>query len=239
MYNFLCLFIFFMIYSIIGYITEITFCYITSKKFTLSRGFLIGPYLPIYGMGAVIMFLFLKKYQHDPFELFIMTAIVCTVLEYFTSLIMEKIFKLRWWDYSKMPFNINGRVCLSNSALFGIGGLVLMYVVHPFVMSIVYNISNTWIYIIGITLLVIFVADLGVSTYTIIRFKKSVNKVKNEDSTKEVRQYVFKTLQTHSVLFNRLIKSFPNITKLNKIELLEISNMLKNIKINKKYLKGK
>ena len=92
-------FLFFFLYSVIGYIAEIAFVSIKTKKIVFNRGFLIGPYLPIYGFGSLILILFLRRYEEDPVVLFVLGAVFCTTLEYFTSLIMEKIFKLRWWDY--------------------------------------------------------------------------------------------------------------------------------------------
>ena len=125
-------FVLFMLYSFIGYVAEIIAVSIIQKRVVLNRGFLIGPYLPIYGVGCMIMVLFLRRYENDLLALFIMSAFYCSVLEYFTSLIMEKIFKLRWWDYSNNKFNINGRICLKNAVLFGIGGIIVVKVLHPF-----------------------------------------------------------------------------------------------------------
>ena len=100
MYSFWLLVIIFFFYSVVGYIVEVTSCSINNKKVTLSRGYLIGPYIPVFGFGGVIMVYFLSKYQNDILSLFINSMFYCCVLEYFTSLLLEKIFKLRWWDYS-------------------------------------------------------------------------------------------------------------------------------------------
>ena len=78
----------------------------------MNRGFLIGPCCPIYGCGCLLFILILPKYLDDPIVLFILAATICSVLEYITSWIMEKLFNTRWWDYSKRRFNLDGRVCL-------------------------------------------------------------------------------------------------------------------------------
>lgn len=109
----------FFIYGIAGWVMESTMISIKNKKF-VNRGFLIGPICPIYGYGVVFVSLFLKKYQDDIIATFVMSIIICGVLEYFTSYFMEKFFHARWWDYSKKKFNINGRICLENLFLFGI-----------------------------------------------------------------------------------------------------------------------
>ena len=110
---FLYYFLLFIIYSFLGWCIESIYCMIEQRK-VVSRGFLIGPYCPIYGWGALIMIFTLQRYLNDPIVLFVMGALVASVIEYITSLVMEKIFHARWWDYSHMKFNVNGRICLTN-----------------------------------------------------------------------------------------------------------------------------
>ncbi|MDE5587247.1 MAG: putative ABC transporter permease, partial [Bacilli bacterium] len=83
-----------------GWFLECIFCTIDDKKLVYDRGFLLGPYCPIYGCGALYMYFFLDKYQSDPLALFIMAMVGTSILEYVTSFLMEKIFRARWWDYS-------------------------------------------------------------------------------------------------------------------------------------------
>ena len=85
-------FLLFLFYSFLGWVLEMVVCSIADKK-VVNRGFLIGPYCPIYGSGCLLIISLLHKYQDDPFTLFIMAIIVCSLLEYFTSYIMEKLFK--------------------------------------------------------------------------------------------------------------------------------------------------
>ena len=129
-------------YSILGWILEMVVCSIADKK-VVNRGFLVGPYCPIYGCGCLLIIALLHKYQDDPFTLFIMAVIVCSLLEYFTSYVMEKLFKARWWDYSDRKFNINGRICLDNLFLFGILGLLIFYIVNPLFSGFIDKINDT------------------------------------------------------------------------------------------------
>ena len=119
----------FLIYSFIGWIVEVSAFLIQDHKF-VNRGFFIGPVVPIYGTGGILITLLLTKYQSDPVTLFCMAVVVCSILEYFTSYVMEKLFKTRWWDYSNKKFNINGRICLTNLLFFGLMGLVMVYLVN-------------------------------------------------------------------------------------------------------------
>ena len=106
LYEFCRLFILFIVYSFIGYVSELIYCSIQFKKIVLNRGFFIGPYLPIYGVCCIMMTFFLEKYNNDLVALFIMSIVLCSITEFVTSYILEKIYKVRWWDYSKRNFNI-------------------------------------------------------------------------------------------------------------------------------------
>ena len=176
MYKFLYLFLLYFLYCVFGYVVECTYCSIKDKKIVLNRGFLVGPYLPIYGNGAMIILLFLTKYKKDLVALFIMACLISTILEYFASYIMEKVFNARWWDYSKRKYNFNGRVCLSNSILFGFGGILIMYIVNPIFTSILNNINHKIIVLLAIMFLIIYLCDLIISISTIYKLRtNSIN----------------------------------------------------------------
>ena len=128
-------FLLFFTYSVLGWIMEVTKTLIDKKKF-VNRGFLIGPYCPIYGYGVILLTILLKKYQSDIPATFIFSILICGTLEYFTSYFMEKIFHARWWDYSKRKFNINGRICLETLLPFGIMGCLILYIVNPAFLNI-------------------------------------------------------------------------------------------------------
>ena len=99
-------FILFIIYSFIGWLMEVTNCLWEKHRF-INRGFLIGPICPIYGVGSVLLITLLTRYSDNLLRLFLHAIIICSLLEYFTSFIMEKIFHARWWDYSKKKYNLN------------------------------------------------------------------------------------------------------------------------------------
>ena len=122
-------FLWLMIYSIIGWIYESTICSIGQRKL-INRGFLNGPYCPIYGTGAVLVLLVLGRIQ-NPVLLFFAGAVLTCSLEYLTSWLMEKLFHARWWDYSHYRFNIQGRICLLGAIVFGFGGVLIIDVVQP------------------------------------------------------------------------------------------------------------
>lgn len=216
MYQLTCLFLLFIIYSFFGYIIEILACAIESDKLTFSRGFLIGPIIPVFGVGGMLIFFLLYKYINDIVALFIMSMVICTILEYITSFIMEKLFKLRWWDYSNKKFNVNGRICLGNAIGFGIGGVIMLKIVNPILYKIITSIPVNLMYILASIIFVIFIIDIVVSTVTILRLKLNVSALEGKDATFWIKRAVKKDLAKHSILTKRLVKAFPDLSKLNK-----------------------
>ena len=206
---FIKLFLAFIIYAFIGWILEIIYTYIRTKK-VINRGFLIGPYCPIYGMGCILITLLLKKYYDDPIVLAIMSMIICSLLEYITSYAMEKVFKARWWDYRDRKFNINGRICLETLVPFGIGSLVIMYVVNPFIVNLLNIIPEIIIYILFISIFVMFVLDIIISFNAISKIRISSKKIL-EDSTEEITKHVKKYLLNNFKQWKRISKSFPDL----------------------------
>lgn len=168
--SFYQIFLLFIFYSFVGWTCEVLYCSISKKKF-VNRGFLYGPICPIYGCGALIVFSFLMPLADNLVLLFFASMILTTILEYFTSWIMEKLFATKWWDYSNYRFNFHGRVCLLNSVLFGIMGIVAVHFVHPFVLSWLYKIDDFWTKFLALFLLGIFVVDLYFTLHSLVNFK--------------------------------------------------------------------
>ena len=206
---FLNYFLLFIIYSFLGWLIEIIVCSISEKHFT-PRGFLIGPYCPIYGFASIIMITLLNKYFNDPLIVFILSAIIASVLEYFTSYIMEKIFNARWWDYSDRKLNINGRICLENSVLFGMLALILIYIVNPFIIQVIDTIPKLYFIFISSVLLTIFIID-NIVTFNIMFKIRTFTKALKKDYTEEMTKKVRKALLEHSFITRNILKSFPKL----------------------------
>lgn len=188
------LFLLFITYSVLGWIVESTYCSIFEKK-VINRGFLIGPYCPIYGSAAVIIVYFLSIFKDNIPLLFIFSMILSGIVEYITSYVLEKIFKLSLWDYSKNRFNINGRVCLRNLLLFGILAVVVIKVLEPTIEKLYSLLSPTVITIILISSVIIFFTDI---ILTVIAVKDIVSLAKeplNLDGLTEARDKVLENVQ--------------------------------------------
>jgi uncharacterized membrane protein len=204
---------------------------IKSNKF-VDRGFLIGPYCPIYGCGAIIMILYLTKYKNDLLTVFILGIFICSTLEYITSYLMELLFKTRWWDYSNHKFNLNGRICGQNCLLFGIGGIIVIYAIHPIIIKLINIIPKNIFITITIIILIIFITDIVFSLNVINHFKKTLSNIDlKKDSTQEFSKLVKETIYKNNKIFQkRLMNAFPDI---NFNKLINIKKEIKEF-INKK-----
>lgn len=208
MYKICVLVVLFLIYSFLGWIIETTWTLIVEKKF-VNRGFLIGPVVPIYGTGGMLIYLLAGLFMKKPIILFIMSMLVCSLLEYFTSYVMEKVFKTRWWDYSKRKFNINGRICLFNILCFGVMSMIIVYVANPFFLNIIHKIDPMVLKVVVVILSMLFIVDFGISTKIIYNFR-GISKNVHVDSTEEVNSKVKEVLLSRGTLLRRIAKSYPN-----------------------------
>ena len=167
--------VWFMIYSFIGWIYESGLRSIKHKRL-YNSGFLSGPYIPIYGFGAVIDILLLGKYN-NPLYIFLFSAIINCILEYFTSYFMELLFHARWWDYSDKPLNINGRIYYLGFIAFGsFATIVILYFQPWLVLHTTDLMSDTQIVITSL----IGILVMSVDTYTTVINLKSFEEKLNE-----------------------------------------------------------
>lgn len=141
MYSLELLFFYFVFYSVLGWVYETIWCSLEAGR-TVNRGFLSGPYCPIYGAGAVLFLLLLGREQSG-ILIFALGASVACAIEYVTSFVMEKAYGTRWWDYSERKFNLNGRICLAAATVFGIFAVILIKVLHPAVHSVFSEVNST------------------------------------------------------------------------------------------------
>lgn len=131
----------FYLYCFIGWIWES--CYVSLKKHKwINRGFLKGPLLPIYGSGAIVVLISTLTVENNLLLVFVIGVISATILEYITGVAMEKLFHVRYWDYSKEPFNINGHICLISSLAWGVFSVLLVRFVNPNIARLVIIIPN-------------------------------------------------------------------------------------------------
>lgn len=170
--------LYFFVYGFLGWCTEVIFAAFKQHRF-VNRGFLNGPIRPIYGVGVTLVIACLEAFQSNLLLLYISSVILVTVLEGVTGWAMDKLFHNKWWDYSKLPFNIGGYVCLLFSLIWGVACVFIVYFVHPLIHQVLSLIPHTagiaLIAILGIALL----SDMIVTTSAIVKFNQYLELLKH------------------------------------------------------------
>jgi len=201
-------FLIFLAYSCLGWFIEMIATLLQHHRI-YNRGFLIGPICPIYGVGAV-----LGSWVFSGINQVWLIFLLCTIggglLEYFTSFWMEACFHVRWWDYRSLPFNINGRTCLSAMLSIGLLGVLVIKVFTPALLGFFGTFSSTVIYVISAILLVISLIDLTWSLILILHFRVAAGTVE-ADATAEISENIRNVMMQRSKLDRRLVKAFPDL----------------------------
>ena len=222
MYEFSLLALFLACYSFLGWIAEVLFVFVTTQKLQ-NRGFLTGPFLPIYGVGAVLLVVLVIPYVANPFLVFLATVVITSALEFFTHLALDKIFHIKLWDYSGKRFNLQGRICLENSLLFGVLGLALIYVIHPLLNDLLRALPHDAAIAIAWTLIGILIIDAANSFRSLGKVRPVLDHVAGtlEQAHDHVQQLAVQRHQTeeekrragdavHRGTVRRLARAFPH-----------------------------
>ncbi|MBQ9326730.1 MAG: hypothetical protein IJ246_13285 [Clostridia bacterium] len=204
----------FFIGSILGWCMEVVCKLIQFHRF-INRGFLQGPYCPVYGFGAVLLTVLLSRHTEDPVAVLILSMVICGTLEYLTSYLMEKLFHARWWDYSGKRFNLNGRVCADTLIPFGLLGLCMVYFVKPFLFGLFARLSFSVLRGLSVGLCAVLLVDFGVSLWALIRLHVRANTVQG-DSTEQITGAVRDLIVSESVMVRRLLTAFPDVRLYNR-----------------------
>lgn len=152
----------FFLLSVFGWLWE-GFLYLFKDDMYVNRGFLTGPWLPIYGAGSVMLEILFHRWRDRPLLTFVSSMVLCSALEYLAGWYLELTWGVKWWDYSSAPWNLQGRVCLYSSLLFGLGGMLLVWLVSPLFYSAYRRIPRKVQTGAGLLVLAIFLADAAYS----------------------------------------------------------------------------
>lgn len=170
-YSILQWMLFFYIYCFFGWIIESTYVSVCTGNW-VNRGFMRGPVIPIYGTGAIIILFAVIPFRTSPILVFILGTIAASVLEFVTGFVMERIYKVRYWDYSDKPFNLCGYICLFNSLCWGVLSILLIYLVHSWVEKGVLFLNDMVLLSIDSGISSLFIVDLFNSSTTAVELKK-------------------------------------------------------------------
>lgn len=181
---------FFIIYCFIGWVGESIYVSLECKKW-VNRGFMNGPFLPIYGFGAIIMLFAALPVRNNLFLIFLFGMIAATALEYFTGWALEKIFKARYWDYTYEPFNIQGYICLGCSITWGVCAMLLLRLLHPFVEKIVIGMNHTAMQVLDYIFIGYFAFDIFISVRQALDLRKIITEyIEHSEEIKRIQKRI-------------------------------------------------
>lgn len=216
---------YFIIYSFAGYVVEVIFSVFSKGTLESRQSFLYGPFSGIYGIGAIVMILFLQYFNKNNNRLFIGGFIVGSIVEYMVSLLAELVLHVKWWDYSDKPFNIGGRICVYYSIFWGFLAVYFMSYVHPKVERLIEKIKSKVsikkIKIITLLITIFLIIDCILTAYALEMFL--IRKVHDYDLDVVNKEYILekydqiygneKTANFINTFFGdkKMIKTFPNL----------------------------
>ncbi len=178
-------FLMFVLFSFMGWCAEVIYVGIISEHKFVNRGFLYGPLCPIYGFGGIVILLLPQFLYKTWIPLFFASMVLCTAVEYFVSWLLEKLFKTLWWDYSHFKININGRICLLNSILFGLFGVLAVHFVIPYIMLLLVNLGK-YIKVIAFIVAILLTIDINFTLAGLVDFSTTMEKLRSfEESLKD------------------------------------------------------
>ena len=210
--NLINLLLLFFAYAFIGWCIEVTLKYFQFHRF-INRGFLTGPWLPIYGSGAGLITVAVKglaPLESSVGTTFLISFILCGIVEYMTSFVLEKRFHARWWDYSQKPMNLHGRVWIGNLILFGLGGVLIVELFNPLLFRISAHMSIRLREVLAIVLSCIFAADYAMSHFVLKLVKTGVES-SEADNTEAINKEIHLLLHDRSFFHRRFAEAYPEV----------------------------
>lgn len=231
---------YFVIYSFLGFVIETLFGLLTKGVIESRKSFLYGPFCGIYGLGAIIMIISLKRFNKNNYTLFLGGFIVGSIIEYAISLIGEEIFHIKWWDYSDMPFNLNGRICISFSFFWGFLAIYLMSHINPKVDKFIDRINPKALKTLAIVATFFFLFDLCITGFALkMFFTRLVNdydlQLQNVDRYRQTYTELYnkpdvKEFVDKHFSYEKMLHTFPNIKVTGKDgNIIWVCDILKDI----------
>ncbi|MBS7576622.1 hypothetical protein HOY36_03615 [Enterococcus sp. MMGLQ5-2] len=219
----------FIIYSFIGWLWETFYCSLKAKHFVY-RGFLLGPYCPVYGFGVTLVLLLAPKGNEPLLSLYFNVIVIVTFVEFIASYLLEKIFKLTLWDYKDIPFNIEGRVAIPVSLFWGVGCLFLIKIINPMINDLIGNfleMTNNW----GAYILLLLFASDVVSTISFSLKDKVLiaNALPDHAENQSIKEFRFNNLFKHRNHKNRqTLKAFIEDIKIRSPHIKHLNRLINN-----------
>ena len=200
------------LFSCLGWMMEVTLKYIQYHRF-INRGYLIGPYCPIYGCGVVadtVLVGIILKGGGSYADVFLVGLVACGALEYFVSWFMEKMYHARWWDYSTKPMNLNGRIWIGNLILFGLGTVIIVKWINPVLFGIMALWADRTVVFFAVGIVALFISD-NIASGILMNLVKEEIDAREEDNTEEISLKVHELLRDKHMLMRRISEAYPEL----------------------------
>ena len=219
---------YFFLYSLLGWAMESIYLSFGQRRL-VNTGFLYGPFCPIYGFGAVVLYLLLIHLQGNPVLIFLTGFFVLSIWEYFVGFLLEKIFKTKYWDYSNNKFNINGRVCLLNSIYWGFLSIFFIEIWNPLVEAQLNKVPEEIILYIDIILTAYIIIDMILSSIKASNLTKRINKViqLGENLKEKLEELKKTTSEKQKVALQKII---DDLKLRQKVMRLKVDRQVSNLK---------
>ena len=191
-----------IIFSIFGLIIETLFCYLTTGVLESRKGLIWGPFCPVYGVGATILIILLDKYKNNSIKLFLIGSIAGNIIEYGLSYLLEAMYGTRFWDYSYLDWNLNGRICIKYSIFWGILAILLIKLIKPQIDKIINKIPDSKI--LNIIMIILIIIDCGATMWAINTYQNRV--VQNYFNVEVKKQNNIKQFIEDKLFSNEIMK---------------------------------
>ncbi len=230
-------FLWFVIYSFIGWFYESVLCSVREKRL-INRGFLNGPVCPVYGFGALTVLFVLGGRTDDILLLFIVSAVLTCTLEYLTAFLLEKLFHAKWWDYSNRRFNINGRVSLAGALVFGAMSVLLIKFIHPLISDIAGRLSGSGLIAVSTVLFMVLALDTILTVRHILLLNGRLSEIQRAINV-FVEEHAKRAEELHTVLLERFeqsefyserVMSLLNLNRFQSFRLVRAFPKLRSVK---------
>lgn len=228
------LLLYFFVYGFLGWCAEVGYAAVKQRRF-VNRGFLNGPICPIYGVGVTIVITFLMPLKSNLILLYITSVVLVTILEGLTGWAMFKIFHHKWWDYSNIPFNIGGYVCLIFSIMWGVACVVIVDFIHPVIQKILEMLPRTLTIVVLVILCGVMLTDLIVTASAIFKFNKHLESMERlAGELREISDQIGENIYEATIAAIEKKESLPGRKELSQdarnriLQLHERYELLKN-----------
>lgn len=231
---------YFIVYSFLGWVLESVYKSILQKKL-VNSGFLTGPFCPIYGYGALIMYFSLREVTDNIVVLFLFGMFVLSLFEYVVGWFLEVAFKTKYWDYSNSKFNIKGRVCLLNSFYWGILGIIFMKFIHPFVEECVGNVQDVYIAMFTAMCSIYILIDTIMTTVKLVKINvrlKNWEQITEDIKNKFENLYAGRTIRLNNINLFKMESKYTVLRKFVEVKKRD-AKLLEELKLKQQEVQEK